>query len=597
MSMIGEKIPDMGWAAALVDPSRAGSVLDPARPVDGQALISLLRKHKVPLLSLASGPLAGRLEALTPAWSQALAEERREFAAQRAEFATVQAALEAVQVAGILIKAVGIPPSLPYRSDNLDLLVHREDAQRARRALEGLGYVELRNVEEPAKFLFRRFVAGRSMGAVHLHECVGWGTGFMDEEGLWWRARSAPDDPALTIPGPTDALLITIAHAFYEDKRFTLGDLQRVLWCLRREAVDWDVAREVTQRRGWYPGLVAAAALLARAEETLYGQHSWPSTLLGAVQMDLPVWAREGLGPLLERAAGAPPWRVPFAYSKRHYFYKVRADRSLPVGQKVVDALKHSAAGVKRKLRVRSQRPFLIALHGIDGSGKTAHAEALVAAFQTCDLRVRRSWSRLASSPLSGRILAWARRLTGQRGGASGVAAPQDRLAARRRQIRSPLLRAGFVWLTALDLWLQYLGKVAWPLWRGEVVVADRYVLDAVAELGQVLNHPAPESLWAMRLLRFFSPRPDRAYLLEVPPSVAAGRAAAPEAADLLAEQAALRRVLAARWQVEIVNNHRPFADTSAELASDALRRYYRTFWTVRNMLFMSNPQPKRAGD
>ena len=213
MSTFAEQIPYMGWVAALVDPSRAEAVFNPARSVDGQALISLLRKHKVPLLSLAGGPLAGRLEELTPAWGQALAEERREFAAQRAEFATVQAALDAAQVAGMLIKAVGIPPSLPYRSDNLDLLVHPEDAQRARRALEGLGYVELRNVEEPAKFLFRRFVAGRSVGAVHLHECVGWGTGFMDEEGLWWRARPAPDDPTLTIPGPTDALLITIAHA------------------------------------------------------------------------------------------------------------------------------------------------------------------------------------------------------------------------------------------------------------------------------------------------------------------------------------------------------------------------------------------------
>jgi thymidylate kinase len=153
---------------------------------------------------------------------------------------------------------------------------------------------------------------------------------------------------------------------------------------------------------------------------------------------------------------------------------------------------------------------------------------------------------------------------------------PAARLLAKRRQLRSPLARAGFVWLTALDLWLSNLRRVAWPLLRGQVVIADRYVLDAAAELGQILDHPAPGRLAAMRLLRALSPRPDVAYLLEVPPQVAACRAEGAEAEELLAAQAGLCRDLARSWGAQVVANDAPFEEVSARIVREVLRLYYR---------------------
>mgnify|MGYP005844662529 CR=1 FL=1 len=570
------------WALALIDPPRAERLIAPAEKPDPGALVALLERQKVPLLSL-HGPLALRLQVAGPAWGEAVAREQGSYDAQRAEFARVLGALARGGVPGLLIKAVGCPPSFPYRSDNLDLLVPAPASAQVGRLLLELGYVEVRNVEEPAKFLFRRFAGGQSVGTVHLHERVGWGTGFMDEAGLWRRARPAPDDPELLIPGPGDALLITLAHAFYEDKRFSLGDLQRLLCCLRGEGLDWAEVAAVARGRGWYVGYLAAAALVAGAEKAHYGDTLWPDDVLAAAR-ELPAWARRGLNP-----QGEPPWRVPFARSKRHYFHKLAADRALSGRAKLADGVRHAAAGLKRKLGVRSQRPFLVALHGVDGSGKTAQAEALVAAFGTCELRARRSWRRLASSPLSGRIIGWARRLAGGAPRASG--GPEERLAARRRQLRSPLLRAGFTWLSALDLWLGYLRQVAWPLWRGQVIVADRYVLDAAAELGQLLGHPAPERLVAVRLLRALSPRPHLACLLEVPPELAASRSSVAESAGLLAEQARTRRRLAALWGVRVVDGSRPFIEVSAEIERDALRCYYAGFRTVLNAVFLTNPR------
>ena len=584
------------WAAALIDPARAEALLGPSEGVDGGALAELLQRNKVPLLSLATGPLAGRLESAGPAWAEAVAAEEREFAAQRAEFACVQVALREEGIPHLLIKAVGCPPNFPYRSDNWDLLIRPQDTPRVRCLLEGLDYVELRNVEEEQKYIFRRFAAGRSIGVVHLHERVGWGTGFMDEGLLWSRARPAPEDESLLIPAPGDALLITLAHAFYEDKRISLGDLQRILWCLRREVVDWPRVKEVAVQRGWYPGYLAAVALAARAERDLYGETLWPPAVLEAVRAELPAWARSGLEPLLQEAMDAPPWRVPFRYSKRHYFHKLAADRMLPVCQKLSDAIVHVGGGLKRKLHVHSQRPFLVAFSGVDGSGKTAHIEALLKVIELCELQGCRSWSRLASSPLSARLLAWGRRLSGQVQRGGQALPPQERLAARRGQLRSPLLRAGFVWLMALDLWLGYLRQIVWPLWRGRIVLADRYILDAAAELGQILNHPAPQRLWAIRVLRFLSPRPHQAYLLEVPAQVAAARSATAEAPELLAEQAALQRALAAEWGVVVVDNSQPFDLVGGRLARDILRPYGRDFRTALNGLFFSNPKRRSEG-
>src|SRR5205823_442021 len=99
-------------------------------------------------------------------------------------------------------KSAGNEPSFPYTSDNIDVLVRPAQGPTAREVLRRLGYVELRNIEEPHKFLFRKFHGGRCVSAIHVHEEVAWLVGFLDDDALWERARQAPDDPAVTVPSP-----------------------------------------------------------------------------------------------------------------------------------------------------------------------------------------------------------------------------------------------------------------------------------------------------------------------------------------------------------------------------------------------------------
>lgn len=553
---------------------------------DKDALVACLRRNKVPLLS------ARRVRPDVPLWgapplAEALAQEQASLDRQRGEYVRVRRALESLGVPCVLIKSAGILPSFPYRSDNVDLLVPPESELTAAKALYDLGYVELRNIEEPRKFLFKRFRGGAEASAIHLHTQVGWGTGFLVDEWLWERARPSPDDPDVSILGPEDELLVTLAHAFYEDKEFKIWDIVKARHCLGDARFDWDYCARQAEERGWLQGLNVILGHVSRAEAAWFADARIPN----AVPSRLPP------APLPPVDAETLPVRVSFAYSKRFYFAKVARDRRLSAAQKCDDAIRHALSGVRRKLRVRSQQPMLVAISGVDGSGKTAHAEALQAAFARCDIRSRIVWTRGASSPLTDAVIRVGKRWLGSASAAStveGGSAP-DVWQRRAALWRRPVVRRVWPWVIALDLWGQYLTRVAWPLLRGWVVIADRYVADAQAEVAAYLEAAGEGRVPpALRLLERLSPRPAVAFLLDVPPNVAARRRAGQESEAFLAGQAGWYRRLAQARRWHVLDATQDLETISGEAVRLTLLRYYRRYRTFVNGLFLFNPRAKR---
>ncbi|MBC7260940.1 MAG: nucleotidyltransferase family protein, partial [Chloroflexi bacterium] len=257
-------------AAYLADPLRVPRREIPWAAYNAEQVLEILRRNKVPLLALLwreGGPFSGQ----APLFQAARRAEAMELASLRAEYQLVKEALASMDIADVMIKSVGLAPSFPYKSDNLDLLYKPEHEEEVRATLVRMGYVELKNVEEPYKYLFRKFHAGRSVSAIHVHTHVGWMVSFLDEEALWQRCRNAQDDPLVTVPAPEDALLITLAHCFYEDKRISLLDVLKVAHCLR-QGVDWTEVYRVATWRGWRDGLDVALLLCAYQECLLYGE-------------------------------------------------------------------------------------------------------------------------------------------------------------------------------------------------------------------------------------------------------------------------------------------------------------------------------------
>ena len=582
--------------ARLMVPEREAAPLDAPSPEAFPALIEACRENKVPLLSLDESPPLFAPFYASSAYRSAKAKEQRRWASLRDEYLKVHKAFDEGGIDHVLIKSVGIAPSWPYTPDNVDLLVPLASGLRAREHLIELGYAEVKNVEEPHKFLFRTFHAGNPLSAIHLHEFVGWGTGFMEDAQVLARARPAPDDPEISIPCPEDGLLVTFAHAFYEDKDIKLGDLWKVLHLLRTGDLDWGEVYGQATRRGWAQGLAACVWLWSELECLLYGSHSFPPEVMERARREPPYNSRKYLERRLAQPQPTFPFKISFGFSKRHYYAKVRRDSALVTRDKVLHSLRHSLAGIKHRLPFKIQRPMLITLSGVDGSGKTAHADALRRAFEECEIDVRSVWSRGGSSRFAALATALAKLFMREPLSPDLVGDERRAQVARKSEwFRRPVLRQGWLYLVALELAMDYWARTSWPLLRGSVVVSDRYVYDALVEMAVLADRTQILASPPARLLLAVTSRPHRAYLLDLPPEKALLRK--PEEPRQFVEgQAFLYHRMASSWGMRIISTEADFATVSDLLTREVLTSYYGDWRSFVDRVLLPASQTQRRG-
>jgi len=548
-------------------------------PVDGlreppEAMLGLFKENKYPLLGLMPHPAW--------AWFYETEDFKRENDAHEAilssletDYSEVQAELGREGITPVLIKAW---PGFPYTNDNLDVLVRPEQEGRARLVFKKLGYFELKIVEEPQKFLFARIREGKVTSKFHLHTRIGWGVGFMDEGAFWERAR--PYGGTL-VPSPEDIVLITLAHSFYENKKFTLADLMK-LRCSAQGGLDFNYIEGVARGRGWGEGLYFCLLLWARLEERLWGQTSLPKTSMEDWESRLSQLSLKYYRRLLRREP-VLPFRVSFLFSKLLYYKKVWGDREGGSWAKLRDTVQTLLRGIKVKGRLRFQPSFLVSFSGADGSGKTQHAMSLVGAISEY-VKVDYFWNRCAvSRPY--RLLRALGGLLLRRGGSKGKP-----WVDRRASLSSPLRRTVWVYLVVVDLLWQYLIHVRLPLLRGRVVVCDRYAWDAAAELEASLPLQDRASRLAIRLLLALSPRPNMSFFLEAPDHLLAQRKQEQTDPRYLSALREAYRKLAESYPFKVKETGGDFTSLSDEIARETLDFYMDRYHTLLNGLFLSNP-------
>ncbi len=598
--------PALAWAAYLLaswwKPDDAPA---PGAEVDPGAIVRVLRRNGVPLLTLADDPRPAATALLrTPPFAAALAEDRASRARQQAAFAPIVASWRAAGIPALFVKAMGPAPTFPYVSSNLDVGVPQVQQNAARKIVRDLGYVELRHIEEPNKFLLRRYHLGASAFDLHIHGRLEWHTEFLDTPAVWQRSRYAPDCDLARVPAAEDGILIALAHAVYENKALKLIELAKVIYAARRLDVDWERVADGARRRAWLPGLWLALALCARWEQQLYGIVSLPETVRACAEQGLPPRLRSYADTLCAGEARAPV-RISFVQSKRLFYAKMLADPTLTASERAREVWVHTAYGVHLRLRLRSQRPMLVALDGIDGCGKSAQAELLAHALEISALRHRVVWTRGGSSAALQPIIHLGKRLMGRGSGVTGQGSggnatlprsPSPAEAAREREraglFRHPLARTAWPWLIALELGWSYQWRVRWPLLRGYVVVADRYALSALTDLEVRLDQPDIARSPAGRLLRWLAPRPRHTFWFDVPPDVALARKEGEESADLLLRQAESIRALAAETGATRLDAIAPLDALSDRTVAQVLTGYFNRHHTVLNILFCANPKP-----
>jgi len=158
--------------------------------------------------------------------------------------------------------------------------VKKQDVMKAKKILEKLGFTEIRKLREyawggpPHKFLYRRLYNGLVM-SIHLHTEVAWeGVKFVDEKELWNRiCKAEVDGVKLGFPSPEIHLLITVAHAFFENKCLKLSDLVSMVEDFEYGSeMDWDYIADCTINGGWFEPFYATLRLADYTHELLFGR-------------------------------------------------------------------------------------------------------------------------------------------------------------------------------------------------------------------------------------------------------------------------------------------------------------------------------------
>jgi len=217
-------------------------------------------------------------------------------------------------------------------------------------------------------------------------------------------------------------------------------------------------------------------------------------------------------------------------------------------------------------------RTRVIALSGLDGAGKSSQSRALSDRLHAQGPQVHVYWLPLGHNRVQRALRRWIRRFARapRRDGApvrSRDAAPVPPAGARAAE-HGPLRVHAWVLFVALSCVLSYRLALARHAARGRVLVFDRYVLDAIA---QIRYFYGPERRFAFQtwLLRVLSPRPIYAYLLDVPASTALARKQEQFGLEELQLQADLLREEAARLGIRCLDGEQPHERLLHEILAD----------------------------
>ena len=236
------------------------------------------------------------------------------------------------------------------------------------------------------------------------------------------------------------------------------------------------------------------------------------------------------------------------------------------------------AEALRRGIGRRRSRGFVVAFSGLDGAGKSTQAEALRETLEGLGVEAEVIWTSLIAHGSLGAIATPVKKLLallGRRAPPSegpdetwSESAPTHRpdhgTAVRRK---SAVIT--FVWTTLAAVANgRWQGREARPrIRRGQAAICDRYTLDTKVHFRYEYGERRSFRFQTL-VVRLLSPKPLRAYLIDVRPETAHARKGEYELHQL-ERRARLYREEAARLGVRKVDGERPREQICAEIARD----------------------------
>ncbi len=243
-----------------------------------------------------------------------------------AEFVKISSKLSSLNIHLLLIKSCG---EFPFESSNIDCLVKPDNVAETLRVLGEEGYKEYPAVREPHKFLFRKVSSPKEV-PLHIHTKVEWeAVEFADEQDLMNRARPFLDKQVgALVPSIEDALLITIAHYFFEDHEVKINDLLKLLSLIDQGKPNWKYILNQAAKIGWDEALFLNMKMINKVGFQYFGLRLFPETVI-----------EQGFGSssFFTRIIKLRPegtLDIPYGVSALYFFRRIAQNRSCSVFEK-----------------------------------------------------------------------------------------------------------------------------------------------------------------------------------------------------------------------------------------------------------------------
>jgi thymidylate kinase len=420
----------------------------------------------------------------------------------------------------IFIKSFG---EIPFDSHNYDILLRKEDVEITKKLLEDSGFKESKHLNEPFKWFFRR-VDSDLVLSIHLHTRVAWeGVRFVDEADLWLRYRKLDiQNVKLGFPSPEHSILITTAHAFFENRCLKLCDLINVAESLHADDVDWSYLADWTTRDHWFGSLYSFLHMLNCAYESLFEERLIEKEAFDTLLAGHKSIQNLRLDKITKKYRGKMnlPMKISTILVARSYINKVLETTDDPLIKRIEKVASTGWHYFKNRVPPKKQLPlFLIRFSGQDGSGKTVHARHLHTELEEMihlmndelvekDFRVVYVWSRGIGSTIGPLMGAIRKVLLAHKFPEEG----EYRFKREKLLVREPI-RTLWAYFTLVDELLQLQTKVRVPLLLQRMVISDRYIQDAIIDVECDLNKNVS---WVVKkILTDLLPRPKLVFITD----------------------------------------------------------------------------------
>jgi len=217
---------------------------------------------------------------------------------------------------------------------------------------------------------------------------------------------------------------------------------------------------------------------------------------------------------------------------------------------------------------MKIHKAFLVCFIGMDGSGKTTQAQALVESFNEKGVKSKYVHNRFQAF-LTQPFITIGKELFFRK---KGKFEDYDEFVVTRGKVlQNRLLYRAYQNLLLLDYSLRSVFRVTIPLMFGKNIICDRYIFDTIVDLAVDLEYSDSKiELMLNRLSRLF-PKPDMIFLMDVPAEMAYERKDDIASLEFLRERRSIYLDIAKQREAVVVDSTSDPAKLKMSLPSIAI--------------------------